>query len=97
MPDWFLYMIRCRDGSLYTGITTDVTRRFSEHCEQGDKCARYLRGRAPLELVFFIKAGDRAHASRLEYLVKRLPKVEKELIVDCHKKRHPPESECPFV
>jgi putative endonuclease len=97
MLDWFLYMIRCRDGSLYTGITTDVARRFSEHSEQGDKCARYLRGRAPLELVFYIKVGGRSRASQLELLVKRFSKSQKELIVECHKKRHPPESECPFV
>ena len=97
MPDWYLYMIRCHDGTIYTGITTDVTRRFSEHNEQGDKCARYLRGRAPLELVFFIKVGNRSRASKLEFMVKQLPKSGKEKIIDCHKKRHPPGSECPFV
>lgn len=46
---WFLYMIRCKFGTLHTGGTTDINRRFSEHQSQGKKCAKYLKGRAQKE------------------------------------------------
>ncbi len=78
---WFLYMIRCADGSLYTGISTDVERRFAEHCSGRAPGARYLRGRGPLEMVFRCAAGDRAMASRLEYRVKRMTVAEKRRLV----------------
>jgi len=69
---WFVYLIRCADESLYTGVATDVERRFREHQAQGLRTARYLRGRGPLELVYFCAAGDRAEAQRLEYRIKQL-------------------------
>ena len=47
---WYLYILRCRDGTLYTGITTDVEKRFEAHCS--GKGAKYTRGRGPLELVY---------------------------------------------
>ena len=59
---WHLYIIRCGDDTLYTGITTDVARRFGEHECGGPKAAKYLRGRGPLRLVAQIKVGDRARA-----------------------------------
>jgi putative endonuclease len=77
MTTWSVYLLRCSDGSLYTGIATDVSRRFTEHAE-GDKGAKYLRGRGPLELVFHRKIGDRSLASRIEHRVKRFPKAYKE-------------------
>ena len=67
---------------MYTGITTDVARRYGEHAEQGQKCAKYLRGKGPLELVFHQEAGDRAEATRLELLLKKLPKEKKELLIE---------------
>jgi putative endonuclease len=78
---WYLYFIRCRDGSLYTGIATDVARRFEEHVGPGTRGSKYLRGRGPLKLVFQTAVGDRSAASRAEYRVKRLTKAEKEAIV----------------
>jgi putative endonuclease len=63
-----LYILRCRDGSLYTGIALDVARRLEEH-RQGVRGAKYLRGRRPVELVYEQPAGDRAAAQRLEYRV----------------------------
>ncbi len=82
MNNWFLYLIRCRNGRLYTGITTDVERRFEEH-EGGDKKgSKYLRGKAPLELVLKKKVGDRSMALKIEAKVKKLPKTKKELLVD---------------
>ena len=71
-----VYLVECRDGSLYTGITVDVARRLTEH-EGGRKGAKYLRGKGPLKLVFQREIGDRSLASRLESRIKRLPRVEK--------------------
>jgi len=78
--DWNVYMVRCRDGKLYTGIATDVERRFAEH--QSGKGAKYLRGRAPLKLAFKIKIGRRSLALKVERLIKRLPRFKRERIVE---------------
>jgi putative endonuclease len=75
---WSLYIIRCKDRSLYVGITTDVDRRFQEHLSQGKRCAKYLRGRKPLALVYQADVGTKAQALRLEYTLKQLPKAKKE-------------------
>lgn len=75
--NWSVYLVRCADNSLYTGIATDVARRFAEHQAQGSKTARYLRGRAPLTLVFQCPAGDRSAALKLEYRIKQLPRADK--------------------
>jgi putative endonuclease len=77
IASWSVYLVRCSDNSLYTGIATDVVRRFAEHQAQGPKTARYLRGRAPLTLVFQCPVSDRSAALRLEYRIKQLPKVDK--------------------
>ncbi len=77
MTTWSVYLLRCADGSLYTGIATDVSRRLAEHAG-GEKGARYLRGRGPLELVFHQAIGDRSLATKIEHRVKRLPKEHKE-------------------
>ena len=78
--DWNVYIVRCADGSLYTGIATDVTRRLDEH-RQSERGAKYLRGRGPLELVFSGVASDRSHASRVEHRIKRLSKARKEALL----------------
>ena len=75
-----LYIIRCRDGSLYTGISTDVARRVSEH-EAGARGSKYLRGRGPLALVFSEAVGGRAMASAAEYRVKQLSRARKEALI----------------
>jgi putative endonuclease len=80
-PVWYLYMIRCSNGALYTGVATDVKRRFAEHQDDPRKGAKYLRGKGPLELVFKARVGEKRLAMRLEYRVKRLSKVQKEQIV----------------
>ena len=77
MSDWSIYLLRCADGTYYTGIATDVSRRISEH-EQGKRGAKYLRGRGPLELVYQQAVGDRSIATKLEYSVKQLSRMEKE-------------------
>ena len=76
---WYIYIIRCGDNSLYTGIATDVERRLEEH--QRDKGARYLRGRGPLQLVFQRVVGTRSQASKVEYQIKKLSKVRKETLI----------------
>ncbi|TFG91792.1 MAG: GIY-YIG nuclease family protein [Syntrophobacterales bacterium] len=81
MENWYVYMIRCGGGSLYTGITTDVDRRFSEHQSSGPRAARYLKGRGPLQLVLTVHARDRGAALRLEHRIKRLPRAQKETLI----------------
>ena len=73
---WFVYMIRASDGSLYTGVTTDVKRRFAEHCSV-DKQAKFFRGRQPLEVVYTEDHPDRSSAQRRESAIKRLSRVQK--------------------
>lgn len=78
---WWVYMVRCADGSLYTGVATDVRRRFAEHQSGGAKAAKYVRGRGPLKLVYQREVGTRSDALREELRLKRLRKAEKELLV----------------
>lgn len=78
-PRWSVYVVRCRDGSLYTGISLDVTRRLVQH--EAGQGSRYLRGRAPLSLVDECVVGDRASASRAEYAFKQLTKASKERLL----------------
>lgn len=80
LQPYSLYLVRCRDGTLYTGIATDVQRRLAEHGGNG-RGAKYLRGRGPLRLVFEYPVGDRSLASRIERLVKQLPRLQKERLV----------------
>jgi putative endonuclease len=79
MPGWYLYMVRCRGGYLYTGIATDVERRLADH--QANKGAKYLRGKGRLKLVFQQRIGKRSLALKIEMRVKRLPKHKKERLV----------------
>ena len=82
MNTWFLYVIRYKQGRLYTGITTDVERRFAEHAGNDKKGAKCLRGKAPLMLVMKKKIGSRGMALKIEARVKKLPKIKKEMFVD---------------
>ena len=81
MPRWWIYIVRCRDRSLYTGIALDVDRRIAEH-ERGDgRGAKYLRGRGPLELLLRRAVGSKSAALRIERRVKQLRKPEKEALI----------------
>jgi putative endonuclease len=71
MSAWSLYLLRCADGSIYTGITTDVTRRLDEH-QSGSRGSKYLRSRRPVQLLYQRRIGTRSLASRLEYQVRNL-------------------------
>ena len=76
---WYLYILRCGDGTLYTGITTDVSRRLEAH-RQG-RGAKYTRGRGPLALVYQEKCGTHSQALKRELEVKALSRMEKEQLI----------------
>ena len=72
---WKLYILRCGDGSLYTGITNDLAHRLEQH--RSGKGAKYTRGRGPLELVYLEDCADKSEALKREAAVKALPRMEK--------------------
>ncbi len=74
MP-WFLYLLECADGSVYTGIAVDVAARFAQHVNGTG--ARYTRSRKPVQVLASFELADRASASRAEYRVKRLTPRDK--------------------
>ncbi|MDD9889312.1 MAG: GIY-YIG nuclease family protein [Gammaproteobacteria bacterium] len=82
---WYVYIIRSASGSYYTGITTDVKRRFHEHsCSAqgtGLKGAKALRGKGPLEIVYQALIGSRSEALKMEYRIKQLTRQQKEELV----------------
>jgi len=73
--DWYVYVILCSDGSLYTGITTDLSRRYRQHA--GQKGAKYFRGRQPEQLVYVEKNHDRRSAGQREAAIKKLSRQQK--------------------
>jgi len=81
---WSLYIIEASDASLYTGITTDVERRFDEHlnCHKG---AKYFNGRSPVKIVYREEGHDRSSASRREAEIKKLSRSEKQRLVNGQK------------
>ena len=80
---WSLYLVRTAEGNLYTGVSTDVLRRFAEHenRDNRNKGAKALRGKGPLSLVFSIVVGNRSEALKLEYRVKQLTRAQKEELI----------------
>lgn len=81
MSDWFVYILRCSDNSLYTGITTDLKRRVGEH--NGEKSVtRYTRVRQPVKLVYQEISSSRSEASKREAQIKKLRKFEKESLLN---------------
>jgi len=78
---WYVYLIRTRSGSLYTGVTRDVARRFEEHASGGPKAAKALRGRGPLTLAFQCAMRSKSDALKLEAQIKRWPKSRKERLI----------------
>ena len=76
---WYLYILRCGDGTLYTGITTDVKKRLEAH--RSGKGAKYTRGRNPLELVYQEECGSHSDALKREAMIKKLNRVQKEQLI----------------
>lgn len=72
---WFLYLIECEDGSIYTGITVDVAKRYMAH--QMGKGAKYMRSHPPKRLLKVFEYTDRSAASKAEYVIKQLSASEK--------------------
>jgi len=90
VTEWYVYIIRCSDASLYTGITTDVERRFAEHAGHNGKQkgvkkgAKYFRARSPEEVVYVETGHTRSSASQREASVKKLSRREKLLLIRTH-------------
>ncbi|WP_341662712.1 GIY-YIG nuclease family protein [Vibrio sp.] len=79
-PIWYVYLIRTRFNSLYCGITTDVSRRYLQHCQGSG--AKSLKGKGPLSLEWFEAVGkSRSTASKYEYCIKKLSKALKEKLI----------------
>ena len=83
--NWQVYIILCKDNSLYTGITTDVQRRFAQHL--AGTGAKYFRGHSPLRLVYLEDGHDRSSASRREAEIKKLRPEDKRRLIESPGKR----------
>jgi putative endonuclease len=79
MAAWHVYVLRCADGSLYTGVTTDVVARVRTH--NLGRGAKYTRGRRPVRLVYRERAADRGAALRREHVIRRLSRAAKRRLV----------------
>ena len=77
---WYVYMLRCGDGTLYTGMTDDVERRLAAH--RSGKGAKYTRGRGPLALVYTEEQPDKSSALRREFQIKKLPRERKSALCE---------------
>ncbi|MBV1788574.1 GIY-YIG nuclease family protein [Marinobacterium sp. D7] len=82
MQHWYVYIVRCVDGSFYTGVTTDLQRREREHNGCGRLGARYTRARRPVQMVWAEVQMDRSAALRREYEIKRLRRKDKLKLVE---------------
>jgi len=78
---WFVYILRCSDDSLYTGVTTNLSRRVNEH-NNSKKGAKYTRTRQPVELVWSAECGSRSEAMKKEASIKKLNRPKKLLLVN---------------
>jgi len=81
--EYFVYIVECADTTLYTGITTDLERRLSEH-NQSEKWAKYTRVRRPVTLVYSEKHASRSEACKREYAIKQLSREEKREMIQKH-------------
>ena len=78
---YFVYILKCSDETLYTGITTDIPRRLKEH-NSSVKGAKYTKVRRPVELMYSEELEDRSSASKREYAIKQLTRNEKKALID---------------
>ena len=81
MPDWYIYIVKCSDQSLYTGICKDVKRRIEEHNSNNLLGARYTRSRRPVTLVYVEDSGSRSEATKREAVIKKFTKAKKESLI----------------
>lgn len=82
---YFVYIVKCKDGTLYTGVTVDVERRVKEH-NKGILGARYTKSRRPVRLLYKEKIGGRSEAQQREYAIKQLTREQKQELVETAKK-----------
>ncbi len=75
--EWYVYLLRCADDTLYTGIATNLERRLAQHNGEIQGGPRYTQGRRPVELLWSASAADRSAATRREFAIKRLSKAQK--------------------
>ena len=80
---WYVYLLRCNDNSLYAGITTDINRRLHQH-NHTKLGAKYTRAKRPVTLVFLEAASDKSTASKREYQIRKLTKLNKEELVSTY-------------
>lgn len=78
---YYVYIVKCSDNTLYTGITTDIDRRIDEHSGVRPGGARYTKSRRPVELVYTAKFPDRSSASKEEARIKKMPRREKLIFI----------------
>jgi len=83
--DWFVYIVRCADDSLYTGITKDVDRRVQEHNEGDKLAAKYTRARLPVVLVYQESCESRSAATKREIEIKLLSRTDKDILLSQEK------------
>ena len=79
---YYIYMLRCKDNSIYTGITTNINRRMEEHFSKNEKCAKYTYTHSAKKLEAVWKTKNKSLASKLEYYIKRLNKERKEILLN---------------
>lgn len=77
---WYVYILRCADGTLYTGMTDDVEKRLKAH--RAGKGAKYTRGRGPLELVYTEQLPDKSSALKREIAIKKLTRAQKLMLLN---------------
>lgn len=82
MSDWFVYIVRCADDSLYTGIAMDVARRIDEHNQDNRLAAKYTRVRRPVRLVYSEACDSRSAAAKREAQIKKMNRLQKERLVE---------------
>lgn len=78
---YYVYMIRCLDSTIYTGITTDLSRRIKEHITMSRKCAKYTRSHIAIKVEKAWKTDTKSLASKLEYYIKKLSRCDKEKLI----------------
>ncbi len=82
MPGWYVYIVKCSDNTLYTGITTDLDRRLDEHNNDERLAAAYTRCRRPVTLVYTEKQDSRSAASKREYRIRRMTRARKQTLIN---------------
>ena len=84
---YYVYLLRCADGTLYTGFTNDLARRLAAH--NAGRGAKYTRGRRPVELVYWESFSNKSSALKREYAIKQCTRKEKLALIQTFTSRHP--------